>query len=91
MLGESLFEEALTIPLDEAFSRGLRQLTKDKGVLLICDEVITGFRCSPGGAQAAFGIVPDMTTVAKVKKNVHKMLRGLYTEKKSSPWKAHRK
>jgi glutamate-1-semialdehyde 2,1-aminomutase len=55
-----------TIPLDEAFCRGLREITQEKGVLLIFDEVITGFRCSPGGAQAAYGIKPDLTTLAKI-------------------------
>ena len=36
------------------------------GVVLIFDEVITGFRYSPGGAQAYFGVTPDMTTLAKI-------------------------
>jgi glutamate-1-semialdehyde 2,1-aminomutase len=35
-------------------------------VVLVFDEVITGFRCSPGGAQAAYGMTPDMTTLAKI-------------------------
>ena len=35
-------------------------------MLLIFDEVISGFRCSPGGAQAAYGVTPDMTTMAKI-------------------------
>jgi glutamate-1-semialdehyde 2,1-aminomutase len=55
-----------SIPLAEPFLTGLRQLTQDAGVLLIFDEVITGFRCAPGGAQSAFGITPDLTTLAKV-------------------------
>ena len=55
-----------TIPLDAEFCRGLRNLTRQKGVLLIFDEVITGFRCAPGGAQEAFGITPDLTTMAKI-------------------------
>jgi glutamate-1-semialdehyde 2,1-aminomutase len=55
-----------TIPVDAAFCRGLRELTRDRGVILIFDEVITGFRCSPGGAQVAYGITPDMTTMAKI-------------------------
>ncbi len=55
-----------TIPIDAAFCHGLRALTQQKGVLLIFDEVITGFRCSPGGAQAAYGIRPDLTTLAKI-------------------------
>jgi glutamate-1-semialdehyde 2,1-aminomutase len=44
----------------------LRELTAAQGVLLIFDEVVTGFRCSPGGAQAHFGITPDLTTLAKI-------------------------
>jgi glutamate-1-semialdehyde 2,1-aminomutase len=46
--------------------RVARELTRRHGALLIMDEVITGFRCSPGGAQAAFGVVPDLTTLAKI-------------------------
>ncbi|HET7769433.1 MAG TPA: aminotransferase class III-fold pyridoxal phosphate-dependent enzyme, partial [Chloroflexota bacterium] len=55
-----------TLPVDEAFCRALRTLTEQTGTLLIFDEVITGFRCSPGGAQAAYGITPDLTTMAKI-------------------------
>jgi glutamate-1-semialdehyde 2,1-aminomutase len=55
-----------TIPLKEEFLRGVRELTKKYGVVLIFDEVITGFRWSPGGAQKKFGIMPDMTTMAKI-------------------------
>ena len=55
-----------SIPLEAEFLTELRRLTADRGVLLIMDEVITGFRCAPGGAQEAFGITPDLTTLAKV-------------------------
>ena len=48
------------------FLRDLREITKRYGVLLIMDEVVTGFRVSPGGAQVRFGIEPDMTTMAKI-------------------------
>jgi glutamate-1-semialdehyde 2,1-aminomutase len=44
----------------------LRELTSRRGVLLIFDEVISGFRCSPGGAQQHYGVTPDLTTLAKV-------------------------
>jgi glutamate-1-semialdehyde 2,1-aminomutase len=44
----------------------LRDLTSRFGVLLIFDEVISGFRCSPGGAQKLFGVTPDLTTLAKI-------------------------
>jgi len=55
-----------TIPTGPDFLRGLRDLTQRYGVLLIFDEVITGFRCAPGGAQEAYGLKPDLTTLAKV-------------------------
>jgi len=54
------------VPLLKEFLVGLRELTESRGVLLIFDEVISGFRCSPGGAQAVYGIRPDLTTLAKI-------------------------
>jgi glutamate-1-semialdehyde 2,1-aminomutase len=54
------------VPIGAAFLRGLRELTARLDRLLIFDEVITGFRVHPGGAQAHFGVVPDLTTLAKV-------------------------
>ena len=45
---------------------GLRELTARHDVVLIFDEVVTGFRASPGGAQVRYGIVPDLTTMAKI-------------------------
>jgi glutamate-1-semialdehyde 2,1-aminomutase len=53
-------------PLAPGFLAALRELTASHGVLLVFDEVITGFRISPGGAQAHFGITPDLTTLAKI-------------------------
>ena len=47
------------------YLEGLRKLTRDYGVLLIFDEVITGFRASLQGAQGYFGVTPDLTTFAK--------------------------
>jgi glutamate-1-semialdehyde 2,1-aminomutase len=47
------------------FLKGLRELTARHGVVLIFDEVVTGFRASPGGAQVRYGISPDLTTMAK--------------------------
>jgi len=55
-----------TVPLVEGFHAGLRRLTEKYGVLLIFDEIITGFRYSPGGVQALVGVTPDLTTLAKV-------------------------
>lgn len=48
------------------FLEGLRALTREHGALLIFDEVITGFRVSFGGAQAALGIDPDLTCLGKI-------------------------
>lgn len=54
------------IPPDGGFLEGLRLLTQENGALLVFDEVMTGFRISYGGAQAKFGITPDLTTLGKV-------------------------
>ncbi len=54
------------IPTRAGFLRELRQLTDKYKVLLIFDEVITGFRCAPGGAQEYYGVLPDITTLGKV-------------------------
>ncbi|MBI4309540.1 MAG: glutamate-1-semialdehyde 2,1-aminomutase [Candidatus Omnitrophica bacterium] len=51
---------------DMEFLNTLRQLTKKYGIVLIFDEVMTGFRGNLGGAQADFGIVPDMTCLGKI-------------------------
>ena len=50
---------------DNGFLEGLRQACDRAGALLIFDEVITGFRLAPGGAQQRFGVTPDMATFAK--------------------------
>jgi len=54
------------VPPVEGFLASLRQIATDYGALLIFDEVMTGFRVHPGGAQALFGIRPDLTTLGKV-------------------------
>jgi glutamate-1-semialdehyde 2,1-aminomutase len=54
------------IPIASDFVALLRELTTANGILLIFDEVVTGFRVSPGGAQAALGIMPDLATLAKI-------------------------
>lgn len=51
---------------DKNFLEGLRGITEDKGILLIFDEVITGFRLCYGGAQNYFGIEPDLTCLGKI-------------------------
>jgi len=48
------------------FLAALRRLTKEHGALLICDEVMTGFRVGPGGAQQRLDIEPDLTTLGKI-------------------------
>ena len=48
------------------YLKGLRELTSQHGVVLIFDEVVTGFRASPGGAQVRYGVRPDITTLAKI-------------------------
>jgi glutamate-1-semialdehyde 2,1-aminomutase len=55
-----------TVPLTPGFLAGLREVTRRRDVLLIFDEVITGFRWAPGGAQERYGVVPDLSTHAKV-------------------------
>ena len=54
------------VPPVEGFLEGLRKLTAERGALLVFDEVMTGFRVHPGGAQALFGVTPDLTTLGKV-------------------------
>ena len=54
------------LPIDPEFLHALRRLTAEHGVLLIFDEVVNGFRVAPGGAQEAYGIRPDLTTLAKI-------------------------
>jgi len=55
-----------TIPTDPGYLKGLRDLTRRYQVILIFDEVITGFRYAPGGVQEAVGVTPEMTTLAKI-------------------------
>lgn len=54
------------IPPDDGFLQALRAITEADGSLLVFDEVMTGFRVAPGGAQERFGVVPDLTTLGKV-------------------------
>jgi glutamate-1-semialdehyde 2,1-aminomutase len=54
------------IPTNLRFLRDLRAFCTERNVVLIFDEVITGFRYSPGGAQQFYGVTPDMTTLAKI-------------------------
>jgi len=55
----------LVLP-ERDFLSGLRSITEDNGALLIFDEVITGFRVGPGGAQEFYSIMPDITCLGKI-------------------------
>ncbi|HLT08066.1 MAG TPA: glutamate-1-semialdehyde 2,1-aminomutase [Cyclobacteriaceae bacterium] len=55
----------LVVP-EEGFLKGLRTLADQEGIVLIFDEVMTGFRLSLGGAQELFGVKPDLTTMGKI-------------------------
>jgi glutamate-1-semialdehyde 2,1-aminomutase len=54
------------VPPGEGFLAHLREFTQKKGILLIFDEVITGFRVVYGGVQSQFGIEPDLTILGKI-------------------------
>jgi len=54
------------IPPEPGFLKDLRELTVDEEILLIFDEVITGFRVALGGAQELYNIMPDITTLGKI-------------------------
>ena len=54
------------IPPKDGYLQGLRELCTRHGALLIFDEVMTGFRVALGGAQAHYGITPDLTTLGKI-------------------------
>jgi glutamate-1-semialdehyde 2,1-aminomutase len=54
------------VPIRGEFLQGLREITTRLQRILIFDEVITGFRVSPGGAQQYYGVMPDLTALAKI-------------------------
>lgn len=54
------------VPTSSKFIKALRELTNEYGVLLIFDEVITGFRVGKGGAQGCYAVTPDLTSLGKV-------------------------
>lgn len=54
------------IPAKKEFLRGLREFCDEKGILLIFDEVITGFRMAPGGGQQYYGVTPDISVFGKI-------------------------
>jgi glutamate-1-semialdehyde 2,1-aminomutase len=54
------------VPPADGFLAGLRSLTQREGALLVFDEVMTGFRVAPGGAQELYSVTPDLTALGKV-------------------------
>ncbi len=55
-----------TVPPRDGFLEGLRELSTNEGIILIFDEVMSGFRVAYGGAQELYGVTPDMTTLGKI-------------------------
>jgi len=55
-----------TVPPRPGFLEGLRDICSNEGIVLIFDEVMCGFRVASGGAQALYGVTPDMTTLGKI-------------------------
>jgi glutamate-1-semialdehyde 2,1-aminomutase len=53
------------LPFDPDFGKDIRRITEDAGVVLIFDEVVSGFRYGPHGMQGIVGVTPDLTTLAK--------------------------
>jgi glutamate-1-semialdehyde 2,1-aminomutase len=54
------------VPPQPGFLQGLRDICTKSGIILVFDEVMTGFRLAPGGAQQLYGITPDLTTLGKI-------------------------
>lgn len=63
---ESAGASSGTLPLPEGFLQAIRSLTRDRGIVMIMDEVVTGFRWAPGGVQEIEEVTPDLTTLAKI-------------------------
>jgi len=66
VLAEPIAANMGVVPPAEGFLDFLRSATAEAGALLVFDEVITGFRVAPGGAQELYGIEPDLTLLGKV-------------------------
>ncbi|MCF6157452.1 MAG: glutamate-1-semialdehyde-2,1-aminomutase [wastewater metagenome] len=54
------------VPPKKNFLEGLREITKKHGIVLVFDEVMTGFRVAYGGAQSLYNVMPDLTTLGKI-------------------------
>lgn len=66
MIVEPIAGNMGVIPPEPGFLKGLRRLCDRQGILLIFDEVMTGFRVAWGGAQVLYGVRPDLTTLGKI-------------------------
>jgi glutamate-1-semialdehyde 2,1-aminomutase len=65
ILTEPIMGNTGVIPPKPGYLEALREIATANGIVLIFDEVITGFRVAPGGAQQLYGVTPDLTTMAK--------------------------
>jgi glutamate-1-semialdehyde 2,1-aminomutase len=63
---EPVIGNAGVIPPKKGYLNALRKITKESGIVLIFDEVITGFRLALGGAQERYGVTPDLVTLGKI-------------------------
>jgi glutamate-1-semialdehyde 2,1-aminomutase len=63
---EPVLGNAGVVPPKKDYLKNIRKITDNEGVLLIFDEVITGFRLSSGGAQDFYGVIPDLCTMGKI-------------------------
>ncbi len=66
LIVEPVMGNAGVIPPQPGFLQQLREITAREGIVLIFDEVITGFRVAPGGAQELYGVKPDLTCLGKI-------------------------
>jgi glutamate-1-semialdehyde 2,1-aminomutase len=66
LLAEPIAANMGVVPPAEGFLEFLREATRERGALLVFDEVITGFRVAHGGAQELYGVQPDLTVLGKV-------------------------
>ncbi len=65
VITEGIMANMGVIPPEPGYLQGLRQLTRDNGILLILDETVTGFRIATGGCQEHYGVVPDIACFGK--------------------------
>jgi glutamate-1-semialdehyde 2,1-aminomutase len=65
VITEGVMANMGVIPPEPGYLQGLRQLTRDNGILLILDETVTGFRIAAGGCQEHYGVVPDISCFGK--------------------------